>query len=234
MLRSKLSRKIIIGALAAGTAGGAYTYWIRTKSTDASKSNIEFPFKLSPVRSEMNSPNSCPPNCEDESVCCDPKKSKELTSKTSEVVSMKDQEQSNPKNWRSSLNLLGDQSQTKLSSVIKADIDKMAAGKANEKEVGAQNKSSWLSALIPQNDKPTDKVQSEQTTQLAVGSNQKVAPSTSGLSSWIGSLFSAKDEKPALTIPFNPDASVITEHVTTIKGHSIYNIYFYKTTKLSS
>ena len=196
MLRSKLSRNIIMGALATGTAGGAYIYWVRTKSTDESKSNTGFPFKLLPVKSKMkNSPNGCPPNCECKCVCCDPKKSKELTGKTSEVVSMKDQEQPDPKNWRSSLNLLGHQSQTKLSSVTKADIDKLAAGKADKKDEGAQNKSSLLSALIPQNDKPTGKVQSEQTTKLAVGSTQKAAPSTSGSSSWFGSLFSDDEKK---------------------------------------
>ena len=168
MLRSKLSRNIIMGALATGTAGGAYIYWVRTESTDESKSNTGFPFKLLPVKSKMkNSPNGCPPNCECKCVCCDPKKSKELTGKTSEVVSMKDQEQPDPKNWRSSLNLLGHQSQTKLSSVTKADIDKLAAGK----------------------------VQSEQTTKLAVGSTQKAAPSTSGSSSWFGSLFSDDEKK---------------------------------------
>ena len=168
MLRSKLSRNIIMGALATGTAGGAYIYWVRTKSTDESKSNTGFPFKLLPVKSKMkNSPNGCPPNCECKCVCCDPKKSKELTGKTSEVVSMKDQEQPDPKNWRSSLNLLGHQSQTKLSSVTKADIDKLAAGK----------------------------VQTEQTTKLAIGSTQKAAPSTSGSSSWFGSLFSDDEKK---------------------------------------
>ena len=204
MLRSKLSRNIIMGALAAGTAGGAYTYWIRTKSSDESKSNNGF-FKLSSVKSKKNSPNSCPPNCECDCVCCDPKKSK-----TSEVVSMKDQEQSGPKKLRSSLNLLGEQSQTKLSSVTKADIDKLAAGKANAKDEGAQSKSSWLSALMPQNDKPTDKEQSEQTTKLAVGSNQKDGPSTSGPGSWIGSLFSGEEEKKVSTDTKSVDLKMTT------------------------